>query len=207
MHDTSEKKRILNEEYFSQMEEIVASMQQFTFGNSVSVLMITETLDGYAKGLELYLSKSTDIAVDLIVNDSTHIHDILDEKPFDFLLIVGHLENNEILDAVSIFDFFNEYSPMIICTYTDDIIAPIDNEFELKYAFNLSSSIYNLIPYMRRVYDNATQAMYQAHSHTTTRRDTWLNSTVEMETHSKSPILVYWGVVHFFKKFIKWLLG
>jgi len=206
MQDFAENVRVaLNEGYYTRMQKRVASMRRFNFGTSISVLLITDRLEGCAEGLKLYLKKSTDIAVELVINDPGRAIQILHESPIDFLIVVGYLENKDNYDAIRIFDYFNRYSQAIIYAPVDEVIAAKSYPYEIIYAYDMFSPVDNLITYMRRLYDQATQCMHEEISPKATRAQVRIDAIEKLEAFKRSPKSVFWDCVYFFKRLFNWL--
>jgi len=197
MQDIRSKMRFhVNEQYYDKMKKKVDAMQPLTFGTPISVLLITDGLEGCAKGLKLYLSKSSDISVDLVINDPGSAVQILLEKSIDFLIIVGHMENEKNYDAVKVFDYYNRYSCAILFALLDDATLCKNSGYEVQYAYDVLAPISGFTPYMRKLYDEATKDMHTTFSPEMTRHQVRLDFIKTLEAFDESPQKAFYGFLY-----------
>ena len=204
MYDKSENIcDLVNEGYYEQIKSKVDSMEPITFGNQVNILLITDKMDGIAKGLKLYLEKSVDITVDLVMDDPDHALKIVQEKPIDFLFIVTPLEAmSAVLHVANTFNRYNRYSITVIYGVLDKDIEVKNNKYGVVCLYNIVAPIEGLISYMRNAYDELTILMHKENSPNTTRQQIRFKAIKALGESTEQPREALDNIL---RKFLRWL--
>ena len=154
-------------------------MQTITFGSPINVLLITDRLHGCAQGLLEYLQNSTDITVDIVYVLSDAV-ELLQKKPFDFLIIVGYLKDKSNYDVIPYFKRINEYSIALIYALLDNVIQLEQLKYGIEIAYERTAPADGFVSCMRELHAEATQLMHTAVSPSATRKQMWLEALQEI---------------------------
>jgi len=127
------------------------STQKFSFGSEINVLIITDRKLGCAKGLQDYLQNSTDITADLVTG-SDEAQTIIDQKPIDFLIIVGYLKDRFNYDTMEAVKKINRFASIIMYGSTDSCIINECFRFKITENFHREKPIAEFVDYMRKCY-------------------------------------------------------
>ena len=134
----------------------IDEMQTITFGAEISVLLLTDRLYGCAKGLQEYMQNSTDITVDL-ADTLAGAKKLIAQKPIDFLIIVGYLENEEMYQATQELTAANEYSTVIMYAGLDCLIDIHCRRHGIAFKYHRREPIEGFVSYMRERYADAKE--------------------------------------------------
>jgi len=145
-----------NELRYSLIKKQIDTMETLTFGLSINVLLISDRLYGCAKGLKEYLQNSTDITaeyVDLVKASSDDAIKLITEKPFDFLIIVGHLQDDSKYSIVKHFQSVNKYSCVAFYALYTALILNLSKTYGIDDLYDREKPLDELLASMRRTYD------------------------------------------------------
>ena len=144
---------------YSMAKRQIDAMAPLAFGSSIDVLLVTDRLFGCMKGLSEYLQNSSDITVEFVdlVCAYDYVIKLIEEKPFDFLIIVGHLEVVSRYEIVQLFQRNNEYSSVAFFALPTSLIWSLCRKYDIEDVYDRSySPHYNahdeLIASMKRSY-------------------------------------------------------
>jgi len=150
----------INDEYdYDLIKKQMETMHPVTFGYKINVVLITDRLQGCAKGLKEYLENSTDISVNL-VNSLNNAIKIIHAKPIDFLIVVGYLRLKRNYEAVTEFMHINKYSSAIIYAHSDGCINSERLKYGITFTYNRSEPVEGFVSFMRVLYEMENQRMY-----------------------------------------------
>ena len=141
MHKTPETPQDKNDYDYAKMQ--IEQMEKITFGQDISILIITDRLHGCARGLADYLENSTDITVD-VIHDAAEIPK---KKRFDFLIIVGYLadiRNYSVMKKAG-------NAKVIIYALDSGTIDTICRVFKISYKFDRTRRIERFVEYIRQI--------------------------------------------------------
>jgi len=159
---TDELEQILDIRDYADAKKQIEAMRTITFGAKINVLLLTDRLFGCSKGLREYMQNSTDITVDL-AGSFDEAQMIINQKPVDFLIIVGYLEKNYNYEVIKAVKTLNEYVSVIIYAVLDDCIAHVCSSYSITYTYHRRKPIDDFIEYMRQCYEDETAKLRQAH--------------------------------------------
>ena len=111
------------------------------------ILMITDRLHDCARGLKDYLESSADMTVDLI----SDVKEMPKKKHYDFLIIVGYLENSANYYAMSKIKKHNDVK--VIFYALDSIyIDYLCKKHGIVYRFDRTRPMEKFMQYMRQIH-------------------------------------------------------
>lgn len=164
---------------YSILKKQIDVMQTIRFGQKINVLLLTDRLYGYAKGLQEYMQNSDDISVD-VINCYKNATQIITQKHIDFLIIVGHLLNEDNYEIMRCIAKFNKYVSVIIYALDSPLINYICHENHIQYRFDRTEPLDRFIEYMRQCYKIETAKFQKDYPMNTTKEQLWF-AAVENE--------------------------
>lgn len=174
--DPDEYKRNENVRDYANAKKQIEKMQTLTFGAAINVLLMTDRLHGCAKGLQEYLRNSTDISVDL-VNTLEEAQELVNQKPVDFLIIVGAMfdkkENYAVIEAVK---ELNKYVTVIMYAALDSIIDKECSCNNITRKYHRYDLIDRFISYMQECYGEESNRICNDFAPGMDRAQIWENA-------------------------------
>ena len=153
---------------YANIKKQIDIMQKIHFGTKINVLFITDRLYGCAKGLQEYMKNSDDISVD-IINCYENAKQIILQKSFDFLIIVGHLSNKDNYEIIRYIAKYNEYISVIIYAADSLLIKSVCLENYIEYKYDRMEPVDGFIEYMRQCYNIETAKLQHDYPLNTTK--------------------------------------
>jgi len=126
---------------------------KITFGNDISVLLLSDRLPGCAAGLEEFLAYSTDISVQR-VNNFEDAKKIITEMPIDFLIIVGYLENLRNYDVIELYRSLNRFHNVVFFAILSDHIKYLSVQYNITLKFDRWAPLEDFLLFLQTVYKN-----------------------------------------------------
>jgi len=150
---------------YDKLKEQIDKIEKLTFASPINVLLITNRLIGCAKGVSEYLQNSTNITVRFfdLTSASDDIMNLITEEYFDFLIIVGYLENENKYDIVKLFQRYNKYSATSFFSLHTGHILHLCNKYNIEDLYDRNEPLGELIKSMERTYDRQFQRIADAY--------------------------------------------
>lgn len=154
-----------NKQDYRYIKEQINAKETLTFSTPIKVLLMTDRLQGCAKGLKEYFENSTDITVNLVDSCENNISAtrLILDKHIDFLIVVGYLRNKYNYNVVDFFRRVNQYSNVILFAGLDSFIQYESAKYGIEYVCNRRNPVELLVGIMVYLYDYENLKMLRAY--------------------------------------------
>ncbi|MCL2398958.1 MAG: hypothetical protein FWC91_04320 [Defluviitaleaceae bacterium] len=168
------------EPHYTLIKKQIKPIPLATFSSPINILLITDRLWGYTRGLKEYMESVPGVSADL-ASDSAEADQIIQAKPIDFLIIVGYLKSKECYSAVKSFERINKFSCAIMYAILDEYIQIERLKYGINYEFSRLIPIEEFVLFMCDLYAKETQRMHQTVSPEATREQLRTEALQEQE--------------------------